>query len=72
MIKGDYLLDDGMHNIQDFVKNGGKVVVFDKPHNKHICHDYPHVSNWLEFEHFIINECYPEKLGEYFKSEEIS
>lgn len=57
MIKGDYLLDDGMHNIEDFAKAGGKVVVFNRPHNTSKPHNYPSVSNWLEFETYILSEC---------------
>ncbi len=72
MIKGDYLLDDGMHNIEDFVKAGGRAVVFNKPHNMHTTHNYPRVSNWLEFESLIVNECYPDRVQEYFQEEAIS
>lgn len=72
MIKGDYLLDDGMHNIEDFANAGGKSVVFDKPHNMQNPHSYPHVSSWLEFETFIMNECYPERIQEHFQEEAIS
>lgn len=72
MVKGDYLLDDGMHNIEDFTKAGGKAIVFDKPHNTSIPHNYPRVSTWLEFETFIINECYPDHAAEYFQEEAIS
>lgn len=57
MIKGDYLLDDGMHNIEDFASAGGRVVVFDRPHNTSKSHSYPRVSNWLEFEEYILAEC---------------
>lgn len=56
MIKGDYLLDDGMHNIEDFTKAGGKAIVFDRPHNMSKAHNYPRISNWLEFEEYIMNE----------------
>ena len=34
MIKGDYLLDDGMHNIKAFKEAGGTPVVFKRPHNQ--------------------------------------
>ncbi|MDF2612458.1 MAG: hypothetical protein K0S71_244 [Clostridia bacterium] len=69
MIKGDYLLDDGMHNIYDFHKTGGTPIVFERPHNAHLIHDFVKVKDWLSFEKFIINACYKEKSSEYFSFE---
>lgn len=66
MIKGDYLLDDGMHNIEDFAQAGGKPIVFERPHNVGIGHEFMRVRDWLSFERLIINECYPEMVEEYF------
>lgn len=59
MIKGDYLLDDGMHNIVAFKEAGGTPVIFDRPHNQTACSSYARVRSWKEFEKWIINECYP-------------
>ncbi len=68
MIKGDYLLDDGMHNIEDFAKNGGIPVVYSRPHNINQCKEYHRVDSWRSFEQFILHQCYPERLEEYFKN----
>lgn len=59
MIKGDYLLDDGMHNIVAFKEAGGTSIIFDRPHNQKECSSYPRVKSWREFEKWIMNECYP-------------
>lgn len=61
MIKGDYLLDDGMHNIRAFKEAGGIPIVFNRPHNKEESKDFYNVNSWLEFEKFIMNECYERK-----------
>lgn len=67
MIKGDYLLDDGMHNIEAFQGAGGKSVIFDRAHNnQEPTPGYARVNGWLEFEEFIMNECYQELLPRYF------
>jgi len=66
MIKGDYLLDDGMHNIHDFHKTGGTPIVFERPHNAHLTHDFIKVKDWLSFEKFIINTCYKDQSSNYF------
>jgi 5'(3')-deoxyribonucleotidase len=69
MIKGDFLLDDGMHNIQDFFNTGGTPIVFERPHNAHLKHQFKTVQNWIDFEKFIINTCYLDKENEYFEFE---
>lgn len=56
MIKGDYLLDDGMHNIEAFAEVGGTPVVFERSHNAHREHGFKVVTNWLEFEAYIMDE----------------
>lgn len=61
MIKGDFLLDDGMHNIEAFAQEGGIPVIFDRPHNRGLGKDYKRVSSWLEFEAFIMAYCCPEE-----------
>lgn len=68
MVKGDYLLDDGMHNIIDFQKNGGKSIVFERPHNKEERLSFRSVSDWRRFEEYIIYECYPEEADYYFNN----
>lgn len=70
MIKGDYLLDDGMHNIEDFAKSGGTPIVFERPHNTSSNHPFMSVAGWLEFEQFIVNKCYPEQAAAYFEYQE--
>lgn len=56
MIKGDYLLDDGMHNIYDFAKAGGKPIVFERSHNREEIHKFPTVDGWIAFEKYLENE----------------
>ena len=69
MIKGDYLLDDGMHNIEAFQKAGGQSIIFNRPHNKEaVSKDYKRISDWLEFEEYIIKTCYPEQAETYFET----
>ena len=71
-IRGDYLLDDGMHNIEEFEAAGGKGVVFERPHNKYERKNYVSVADWLEFERYIIETCYPEKVNEYYAKHDIA
>lgn len=49
----DLLLDDGIHNLEDF-KN--EVICFSRPWNKNW--NYTKVNNWNEFYKKIINEIY--------------
>lgn len=70
MIKGDYLLDDGMHNITAFKEAGGTPIIFDRPHNREKAFECPRIASWMEFEDWIVNECYPELHGRYFEIEE--
>lgn len=69
MVKGDYLLDDGMHNIIDFREAGGTPVIFDRPHNQNACSSYPRVKGWRDFEKWIINECYPDIYEQHYEIE---
>ena len=66
MIKGDYLLDDGMHNIEDFAGAGGTPIIFERAHNKNEIGKYRRVMNWNEFERVIMEMCYPELIDHYF------
>jgi len=51
LIKVDYLIDDGLHNITDYINNGGKgPIIFDRPWNRKACISIPRVKNWLEIE----------------------
>ncbi len=63
-IKGDYLLDDGMHNIIAFEEAGGTPIIFNRPHNQHVISHYPRVNGWIEFEDYIMRACYPERVEE--------
>lgn len=65
MIKGDYLLDDGMHNIEEFAKSGGVPIVYSRPHNLSQGKEYYRVDNWKSFEQLILSWCYPEKVEGY-------
>ena len=67
MIKGDFLLDDGMHNIKDFANSGGTPIVFNRAHNLDFNVEYNRVSGWVEFERLILEQTYPEKIEEYYK-----
>lgn len=67
MIKGDYLLDDGMHNIKAFAQTGGKPIVFDRPHNMNKGKEFVSINNWLEFEKIIMEECYGDIDCRYYE-----
>ncbi len=67
MIRGDYLLDDGMHNIEAFASSGGKPIIFNRAHNLEHEASYNRVSGWKEFERLILEETYPDKVEEYYK-----
>ena len=66
MIKGDYLLDDGMHNIEAFGSSGGTPIIYNRAHNLEFDTEYKRVSGWIEFERLILEQNYPEKLEEYY------
>lgn len=57
MIKGDFLLDDGMHNIEDFKKAGGIPIIFNRPHNRDGGKGILRVNGWKEFEKLIYDLC---------------
>lgn len=71
MIKGDFLLDDGMHNVEEFLEAGGTPIIFDRPHNRHKGQGITRVKDWLAFERVIMEICYPEKLEENSSEEAI-
>lgn len=62
MIRGDFLLDDGMHNIEEFLVNGGTPIIFERPHNRNQREEIPRVRDWLSFERMIMEMCYPERM----------
>ena len=66
MIRGDFLLDDGMHNIEEFAASGGTPIIFDRPHNRNADKGYMRVKDWLEFERKIVELCYPQFTYPYF------
>ena len=66
MVRGDFLLDDGMHNIDGFAKKGGTPVIFNRAHNLNCESNYKRVSGWKEFEKFIMEQTYPDKIEEYY------
>jgi 5'(3')-deoxyribonucleotidase len=52
---GDYLIDDGVHNLDGFLSRNpnGKVLLFDRPWNEFAEDKYPRVHGWVEVEqHF--------------------
>ncbi len=54
MVKGDFILDDGMHNIEDFYRAGGIPIIFDRPHNRGRGDGMHRVKSWYEFETLIM------------------
>ena len=52
LICGDYLLDDGFHNIRAFKR--GTAILFDAPHNRHEQWN-PRVTNWEEAVNMILD-----------------
>lgn len=71
MVKGDFLLDDGMHNIEEFLEAGGTPIIFDRPHNRHKGKGITRVKDWLAFERIIMESYYAEKLQEDSSEEAI-
>lgn len=71
MVKGDFLLDDGMHNIEAFLENGGTPIIFERPHNKNQRKDIKRVRDWLSFERIIMETCYPEQMAVEIEDEAI-
>ena len=63
-IKGDFLLDDVMHNIEAFKQAGGTPIIFNRPHNQTQGEGILRVSDWLSFERLIMEICYPDKQEE--------
>lgn len=54
LIKTDFLIDDGPHNILDYHNNGGKhPIVFDRPWNGHLPSSYNRVKDWLQIEKML-------------------
>ena len=64
MIKGDFLLDDGMHNIEEFAQTGGRPIIFERPHNQFKGEGILRVKGWLEFEKLITKLCSLEEIEE--------
>lgn len=54
MIKGDFLLDDGMHNIEEFAAAGGTPIIFDRPHNHGRGEGLLRVKDWMSFEKLVM------------------
>lgn len=52
MIKADYLIDDGVHNLVAF---SGTPILFDAPYNRET-NDYYRVLNWQDVEHTFENK----------------
>lgn len=69
MIKGDYLFDDGMHNIEAFANAGGVPIIFNRPHNYGTDSKYKRVDGWLAFEEYIMSTCYPQLVQTYFEQD---
>ena len=54
LIKTDYLIDDGPHNILDYHNNGGtNPIVFDRPWNHSLPSTFNRVDNWLQIEKLL-------------------
>jgi 5'(3')-deoxyribonucleotidase len=51
LIRGDYLLDDKIENIESFRKTGGQGILFDAPWNRNS--KLPRVNSWEEFYNFL-------------------
>ena len=49
LIKTDYLIDDGGHNIMDYYNNGGlNPIVFDRPWNRDLSPCFKRAYDWLQ------------------------
>lgn len=72
MIKGDFLLDDGMHNIEAFAQAGGVPIIFDRPHNRDKGAEHYRIKDWLAFEELIMSLYYKEETIQEENNEAIS
>lgn len=52
IFKGDYLIDDGVHNLEKF---SGKGLLFTQPHNEK-CDKFERFNNWLEIGDYFKNK----------------
>lgn len=52
LLKLDYLIDDGPHNIERFPGTG---IVFDMPYNRHLPSRHPRFDNWLDIRKYFEN-----------------
>jgi 5'-nucleotidase len=50
-VRGDILLDDGIHNLFPFRDDGRLAVAFDRPWNQ--TYDGPRVNGWAEFVEYV-------------------
>ena len=71
MVKGDFLLDDGMHNIEEFLEAGCKPINFDRPDKRKKGKGNKKRKDWLAFERIIMESYYAEKLQEDSSEEAI-
>ena len=65
MIKGDYLIDDGMHN---FDKGAYKKILFTTPANRsiNVCGtDIVRVKDWQEIYTIIVNDMFDDLIEDY-------
>lgn len=56
LYKGDILLDDGIHNIEEFTNGEG--IIFDRPHNRSYKGNAKRVYDWYEFANYILDKFY--------------
>lgn len=56
IIKADFMIDDGIHNIEDFKKTNphGLPIVFDAPWNRYVGGKYIRAKDWIEVEEWFI------------------
>lgn len=59
LVKGDILVDDGLHNIKEF--NNGEPIIFTQPHNIKE-KKYKRVDNWIELIDYLLDKFYPLKF----------
>lgn len=55
LLKGEYMIDDGNHNISDFHETNpfGLPIVFDKPWNQESGNKFIRVKDWLEIKEWF-------------------
>ncbi len=67
LLKAQYIIDDGAHNILDYHKTNpcGLPIIFDKPWNRDLKNKFIRVKDWLELKE-VFEEIFVQNALEYY------